>query len=658
MIELLAPAKDKLYAKAAIDYGADAVYIGASEFGARKKASNSLTDIKEIVEYAHKFNVRIYVTINTILTDNEIIKANELVNNLYKIGVDAIIIQDMGLITLLRGTKFVNPTDSSIHRTPEHPDFYGSQGSPRTKASNLDHCIIPLYASTQCDNRTPEKVKFLESAGFSRVILARELSIEQIKEIKKQTNIELETFIHGALCVSYSGQCYLSYLIGGGVNGGASSRSANRGECAQPCRKKYSLVDENGNTVAKDKYLLCLKDFNASKYIKELVEAGITSFKIEGRLKDINYVKNVVAYYRKLIDNLGLKKTSSGKILFDFEPDLEKSFNRGFTDYFLKKRGDCYSFLTPKSRGEYVGKVKKIGKDYFEIAYTSLRDVDFGIENNNVCTKQSLHLFPQDGLCFFNNEELAGCLVNKVDGSKIYPNNMNGIKDGIDIYRNFDSEFEKRLENSKTCRKIGVNIHFDLNKIKALDEDGNLAEVEYDFKEFAQNVEKMEVNIINQLKKSGESDFWVEWVNVLIDRLPFLPISKINKLRRELLEKLMNERLKNYVPLTPSLSPARSEGSYPQLRIDYHGNVLNKYAREFYEKHGCKVLEGALECAVLTAHSSAPKCGKKCAMITKHCLKYAFNMCKSPQKLYLMDEKGKRYELKFNCDKCEMEIYF
>lgn len=621
MIELLAPAKDKICAKAAIDYGADAIYIGASEFGARKNAPNSLTDIAEIVEYAHKFNVKIYVTVNTILTDDELIKAKELINELYKIGIDAVIIQDMGLL-------------------------------------ESDLPPISLHASTQCDNRTPEKVNFLGHVGFSRVILARELSIEQIKEIKKQTNVELEAFIHGALCVSYSGQCYLSYLIGG--------RSANRGECAQPCRKKYSLVDESGNFIAKDKYLLCLKDFNASKHIKALVDAGITSFKIEGRLKDVNYVKNVVAYYRKLIDDLAkenilFKKTSSGNILLDFEPDVEKSFNRDFTDYFLRdraeagawqssqaqrrlsrgskteKRGECYSFLTPKSIGKYIGKVNKVGKDYFEI------DADKYI------------LTSQDGLCFFDNEELIGCLVNKVEGNKIYPNKMDGIKIGTEIYRNFDSQFEKCLKNSKTCRKLGAKIYFELNKIKAIDEDENLIEIQYDFEEFAQNKEKMGANIINQLKKSGESDFFVENVKIETQEIPFLPISKLNELRRELFEKLMAERLKNYKKAASHFTFHSSPSiSYPQFEIDYRGNVSNERAKQFYEKHGCKVMEPALE----SGGKYGDKCESKCAMTTKHCLKYAFNMCKSPKKLYLIDEKNKRYELKFNCDKCEMEIYF
>lgn len=587
MIELLAPAKDKICAIAAIDYGADAVYIGAEGFGARKNVPNSLEDIKEVVEYAHKFNVKIYVTINTILTDEEIIKAKKLIEKLAEIKVDAIIIQDMGLL---------------------------NQSS-----------ILPIHASTQCDNRTPEKVKFLESIGFSRAVLARELSIEQIKEIRSQTNIELETFIHGALCVSYSGQCYLSQAIGG--------RSANKGECAQPCRKKYSLQNEDGKIIAKDKHLLNLKDFNASRHIKELADAGVTSFKIEGRLKDVNYVKNVVAYYRKLIDGLNLGKTSSGEILLDFEPNLEKSFSRGFSDYFLKNRGQCFSFESPKSKGEYIGKVNGIGPNCFEFA-------------------TRISASAQDGLCFLVNDNLAGCLVNKAEGNKIYPNKMDGIKIGTAIYRNFDAEFDKKLKTSKTCRKIRVDIEFGLKKIKAIDENDNAVEIEYDFEEFAQNSEKMGQNIVTQLKKSGESDFLVEDVKIKTEKIPFLPVSKLNEFRRELLEKLMNERLTNYQNKVQPQKPfnASTVQQFNDKTIDYRANVLNKHAKKFYQELGYEVTEPALESGI------NPR--GKVIMTTKHCLKYAFDMCKSPEKLYLIDEKNKKYELNFNCEKCEMEIIF
>ena len=364
-VELLAPAKDKKTAIAAINSGCDALYIGASNFGARKKVPNSLEDIKEIVDYAHRFYVKVHVTVNTILTDNELVEAQELIQKLYDIGVDAIIVQDMGIFKLAIDGKLPP---------------------------------IVLHASTQCDNRTLEKVKFFKELGVSRVILARELSVEQIKNICSplpgedvrrigEGAIEIETFIHGALCVSYSGQCYLSYYIGG--------RSANRGECAQACRKKYTLVDDKGNIIAKDKYLLSMKDFNASKHLKELIDSGVKSFKIEGRLKDENYVKNVVAYYRREIDKLA-QKTSSGKVFLDFEPDVKKSFNRGFTEYFFIILEKCFNFDTPKAIGEKIGTVTKVGKDFFEI-------------------KSKLQLNNQDGLCFMNGGHLEGCLVNRSD---------------------------------------------------------------------------------------------------------------------------------------------------------------------------------------------------------------------------------------------------
>lgn len=586
MIELLAPAKDKICAKAAIDFGADAIYIGAREFGARKNVPNSIADIKEIIEYAHKFDVKVYAAINTILNDEEILRAKNLMRELAKINIDAVIIQDMGLIEI-------------------------------AKELNL-----PIHASTQCDIRDSEKVNFLENSGFERVILARELSIEQIKEIKKQTNVELETFIHGALCVSYSGQCYLSYAIGG--------RSANRGECAQPCRKKYSLQDEAGNVIAKNKHLLCLKDFNASKQLKEIANAGVTSFKIEGRLKDVNYVKNVVAYYRKLIDELGIEKTSSGEILFDFEPNLEKSFNRGFTDYFLSgKRSEICSFESPKAKGEYLGKVSKISKDYLEI-------------------NSKIH--PQDGLCYLKDGELQGFLVNKVDKNRIYPNKMPEIKVGTKIYRNYDSEFEKQLKNSKTCRKVGINITFSLNKISAIDEDKNSAEIEYSFDEFAQNQEKMGANVINQLKKSGESIFLVKEVKIDADKLPFLQVSKLNELRRELLEKLQNTKSKMQ-KRSSGISARLHETKKPvSSEVNYCANVLNTSAKEFYAKQGIKIIEPAFE-------SGLSKAGKT-VMTCKHCLKHSFNLCKSPKNLFLVDEKDKKYELKFDCANCEMKIVF
>lgn len=578
--ELLAPAKDKSTAISAINAGCDALYIGANAFGARHNASNSLDDIQEIVIYAHKFNVKVFVTINTILDDNELTEAKKLVSKLYEIGVDAIIIQDMGLLKASIETE-IPP--------------------------------IPIHMSTQCNNRDLEKVKFFDNIGVSRVILARETSLDNIKKICQNTTTEIETFIHGALCVSYSGQCYLSCSIGG--------RSANRGECAQACRKKYSLMDSKGNYLAKNLYLLSLKDFNASDYIEELAKAGVKSFKIEGRLKDENYVKNVVAFYRTELDKIS-KKTSSGKIFLDFAPNLNKSFNRGFTDYFLKQRERCYNFYTPKSIGEELGQVKKMGKNYFVLE----------VEVN-----------PQDGLCYFVDNELKGCLVNKVEGNKIYPNKMDNIQVGTKIFRNFDAKFDKQLANSKIKRRIGVKFIFENNVLSAIDEDEHCVQTKLDFQDEPSNPNKMKQNFIMQLNKTGESDFYVTDIDIK-SKLPFIPISEINNLRRNILDKLMQNRLKNY---QREIQQPMKYQNYFLKELDYKANIHNNEAKKFYEKCNSKVCQFSYE-------STRPQNVE--LMRTKHCLKYAFNMCKSNEQLYLIDEKGKKYTLNFDCKKCEMII--
>jgi len=576
-VELLAPAKDKKTAFTAINSGCDALYIGAFKFGARQKVGNSIEDIKEIVDYAHRFYVRVHVTINTILDDNELIEAQNLIKQLYDIGVDAIIVQDMGIIQLAIDKK-IPP--------------------------------IELHMSTQCDNRTLEKIKFFDDIGVSRIILARELSLDNIKEICNNTKAEIETFVHGALCVSYSGQCYMSYFIGG--------RSANRGECAQACRKKYSLIDKNNNIIAKDKYLLSLKDFNASKYLNKLIDAGVKSFKIEGRLKDENYVKNVVAFYRKEIDKYALQ-TSSGKVFLDFEPDINKSFNRGFTDYFLNQRTQCYNFESPKSLGEYLGKIIFVGKNYFEIS-------------------SNVELNSQDGL-YFNG---VGCLVNKVEGKKIFPNKMDKIKKGIEIYRNFNSKFDKILTNSKTVRKIAVNFTIKNGVLTAEDEDKNIAQCKIPDGEIPKNPQKIKDNFISQLNKTGDSDFYID--NILIDEnLPFLPISVINDLRRLILTQLMEERIKNY---PRKFQKPLKINYYPEKNLDYHYNIHNKFAKNMYEACGCNVCE-------MSAESGSKPFE---LMRTKHCLKYAFNMCGSKKDLFLIDEKNTKYPLYFDCKKCEMVI--
>lgn len=583
-VELLAPAKNLETAIAAINSGADAIYIGANSFGARKNAPNSLSDIEKLVNYAHLFYVKVHVVINTILNDKELDEAIKLVHKLYEIGVDAIIVQDMGLL----------------------------------KAA-IDNKLPPieLHASTQCNNRTLEKAKFFDNVGLSRVILARELSLDSIREICNNVSCEVETFVHGALCVSYSGQCYFSYANGG--------RSANRGECAQPCRKKYSLVDEKGKVILKDKYLLSLKDFNASNSLSALVEAGVKSFKIEGRLKDINYVKNVVAYYNEELNKLA-NRTSSGRVYLDFTPNPDKTFNRGYTDYFLNERSQCFNFLSPKSRGEKIGKVKRICHNYFEI------DAD---------------LSPQDGLCFIDNGEMTGFLVNKVEGNKVYPNKMDGIKSGTLLYRNFDAKFEKCLETSKTVRKVDVTIEVKDGFIYAKDEDFNEAKIQLPIGEAPKNLDKMKETLKNQLSKTGETIFKCADINVFDDNISFLPVSQINDLRRELLQILSNERLRNYKrnPQKPI-----SYADYPEQNIDYRGNVFNDEAKLFYSNCNCDVLENALESQNVIPSGIE-------LMRTKHCLKFAAGLCGQPcKKLYLVDAKGKKYPLKFDCKNCETVI--
>ena len=583
-VELLAPAQNLACAKAAIIYGADAVYIGANSFGARKNASNNLEDIKELVNFAHKYNVKIYVTVNTILNDNELKEAEKLINELYKIKVDALIIQDMGLLEL-----------------------------------NLPP--IELHASTQCNIRTLEKVKFFEDIGIKRAVLARELSLEKIKEIKQNTNIELECFIHGALCVSYSGNCYMSAYIGG--------RSANRGECAQACRKKYSITDEKGNFIIKDKYLLSLKDLCLKDYIKELVDTGVKSFKIEGRLKDEAYVKNVVLYYRKLLDEFD--KTSDGVILSDFEPDINKTFNRGYTTYFIEKnKYDIFNFDTPKSTGEFLGVAYKISKNGFGI------NTDKKISNG-------------DGLCFFVDGELKGCYVNKIENNIIYPNIiLKNLKTGDKIYRNFDIEFEKTVKNSKTKRLIKTDLV--INDKEIILNDGIYSvKIPYRFDEIAQNKEKMIENIKASFKKTGDSIFYIDEIQIKTDKIPFLKISYMNELRRKLFEFLEEKRVENY---KTNFFEKTKYTKYRDEFKDYRLNIHNKKAKEFYEKCEVKNIEYSPE--------STKDFKNKEIMRTKHCLRRALNLClkkgNADKLWFLIDEKNKKYPLLFDCKNCEMAI--
>ena len=600
-IELLAPAKSLESGMAAINYGADAVYIGSPKFGARVAAGNSIKDIKKLTDYAHRFYSKVYVTINTILYDNELDEVEKSIHQLYNEGIDAIIIQDMGIL-------------------------------------EMDLPPIPLFASTQTHNYDWQKVKFLEDAGLQRVILARELSLHQIEEIRSKTNIDLEFFVHGALCVSFSGQCYFSHAIHKG--------SANRGACAQACRAYYSLKDKNGQTLIKNKHLLSLKDLNLSKSISDLLDSGISSFKIEGRLKDLDYVKNITANYRKAIDAVleeksNYQKSSSGKIYYDFDPDPEKTFNRGYTDYFLKRRNkEIASPDTQKSIGKFLGTVQSTGDTFFILD----RKIAFNTG---------------DGICFFDKQgRLHGTKIYKIDKQKIFPEKINEIKKETQIYRNFDIQFSKQLSSSKTERKIEANISLkELDEsilITAKDEDHN--EINYVHSgpfEIAKNQEKAFETIKNQLSKAGDSVFKVDQVTVDLETALFFPISELNNLRRIVLEKLEEKRQENYT--NQQVSIAKNSIPYPEKSIDYKGNVLNNLAMRFYKRHGVQQIENAFE-------AQTDFSGKD-IMITKHCIKYQMGACerfeKNPKRIsepLFLEDNNRKYKLEFDCKNCQMKV--
>jgi putative protease len=611
-IELLAPAKNLETGMAAINCGADAIYIGAARFGARESAGNSLSDIQSLVSYAHKYWARVYVTLNTLLFDEELPQAERMAHELYEAGADALIIQDAGLL-------------------------------------ELDLPPLPLFASTQMHNYTPERVAFLEKVGIQRVILARELSLEQIREIRAQTSIELETFIHGALCVSYSGQCYMSYALGG--------RSGNRGQCAQPCRRAYRLVDGSGNVLEDGRYLLSLHDLNLSDDLGALLDAGVCSFKIEGRLKDTAYVRNVVGHYRQKLDALlegrKLRPAASGSVKLDFTPDPRKTFNRGYTSYFLHgRKGPVGSIDTPKSLGEPVGRVTRLGRNSFQL------DGEVEIHRG-------------DGLCFLNRQrELAGTTVNDVQGTAIFPDKMEGLATGMAIYRNHDHAFVAQLEKSQAERKIGVQFRLaaTLNGLAlfARDENGCEAMAAMAVEKVpAEKPEQAAAAIEKQLRKLGGTPFECSFVRNDLPEPYFIPLSTLNALRRAALENLETQRLAEFSRLRATAGgrggAIKNEAPYPEKTLTYLGNVLNEKARAFYRRHGVTEIQPAAE-------SGLEMRGRK-VMTTKHCIKHQLGYCARfslskntpparPQELALVDEQGNRYPLRFNCARCEMEVYF
>ncbi len=614
-IELLAPAKNLECGIEAVNHGADAVYIGAPKFGARAAAVNSLEDIAALVAYAHLYNVRIYVTVNTILKEEELAETEKMIWELYRIGVDALIVQDMGITRL-----------------------------------NLPP--IPLHGSTQMDNRTPEKVRFLADAGFRQVVLARELSLQEIRRIHEACpETPLEVFLHGALCVSYSGQCYVSQACFG--------RSANRGECAQFCRLPFSLVDADGKTIVRDKHLLSLKDLNQSEVLEDLLDAGASSLKIEGRLKDVSYVKNVTAAYRSKLDAIFARRkeyvrASSGTCRFDFTPRLDKSFSRGFTHYFLQGRDrEISSFDTPKSLGEEMGTMKEQRGNYLTVA--GVKPFHNG-----------------DGVCFLDEQgRLQGFRINRVDGNKLYPaGDVPRIKPRTRLFRNFDQEFERILARKSAERKIGVGWELTDTPsgfaLTAADEDGNRITLSFPYpKELARTPQPE--NLRTQLGKLGNTPFEVmplggtdspsattaPAIAINLSQNWFIPASVIADWRRQAIDKLIAARRITYRRELHVWKPTRHR--FPATSLTYLGNVMNTAARSFYQAHGVASVEPAYE------KQAVPEA---VLMFCKHCLRYSMGWCPTYQKghspyrepYYLVGTDGKRFRLTFDCKNCQMKV--
>ena len=617
-LELLAPAKNLEFGCEAINHGADALYIGAPAYGARSAATNTLEDIEALVNYSHIFGSKVFVTVNTLLFDDELEPAVKMIRQLYNIGVDALLIQDMGLL-------------------------------------ECDLPPIELHASTQCHNASVERIKFLEQVGFSRVVLARETSLEQMREIRQATRLDLEAFIHGALCVSYSGQCYMSQYLNG--------RSGNRGCCSQPCRSTYDLYDGDGRLLLKEKHLLSLRDFNARQQIENMIAAGISSFKIEGRLKDLSYVKNITAYYRQLLDIIlerqstsHLSKSSSGNCTYTFTPDPDRTFNRGYTDYFLRERQPMANFATQKSLGKLIGKVTNVGRNNLTIS---------GIEpfSNG------------DGLCYYDADgRLQGFLVNGMQGRTVIPNQMPDIKVGTTLWRNQDQQFEKRLQSKSAERKIGVEMLFSTTPdgfaLRLTDEEGltvthSVASEKQEARNNSSNQAiRQSGNLLDnpnvkQLSKLGNTPFVATAVVDETQGRFFLPVGILNQLRREAVEQLMALRVAHH---RPADSP-RSDGGapYPTPTLDYRANIINNKSDAFYRHHAVSKIERGLE--------QTKNYDGKALMTTKYCLRYELGCCLkgeddgkpqvsiAPTDTLILRNNDRRFRLDFDCRQCLMRIY-
>ena len=611
-LELLSPARDVGIAREAILHGADAVYIGGPGFGARHNASNSLSDIAALVPFAHRYGAKIFVTLNTILHDDELEPAQRLITDLYETGVDALIVQDMGVM-------------------------------------ELDIPPIELHASTQCDIRSVEKAKFLSDVGFSQIVLARELNLQQIKAIYDNTDATIEFFIHGALCVAYSGQCNISHAQTG--------RSANRGDCSQACRLPYTLKDDHGRVVAYEKHLLSMKDNDQTANLAQLIDAGVRSFKIEGRYKDMSYVKNITAHYRQMLDAIiedrgDLMRASAGRTEHFFVPSTDKTFHRGSTDYFVNARkGDIGAFDSPKFIGLPVGEVLKVGKDHLDVA------VSEALTNG-------------DGLNVMIKREIVGFRANTVEKTgenryRVWPNEMpadlHKARPHQVLNRNLDHNWQQALQKTSSERRIAVDITLSGWQqqlvLTMTCEDGVSATHSLDG-EFAEatQADKALANLRDGIAKLGQTIYFARDVQVNLPGALFVPNSLLNQLRRETAELLDAARL-NAAPRGQRKAVCVPPPVYPETHLSFLANVYNHKAREFYQRYGVKLIDAAYE-----AHQEK---GDVPVMITKHCLRFAFNLCPKQAKGSIKSWKATPMQLihgdevltlKFDCRPCEMHV--
>lgn len=627
-LELLSPARDADIGMEAINHGADAVYIGGPAFGARATAGNDIRDLERLINHAHRFGSRIFITLNTILRDDELEGARQMAWQVYEAGADALIIQDMGLL-------------------------------------ELDLPPIQLHASTQSDIRTPEKARFLQDAGLSQIVVARELDLKQIAAVRAATDparTTIEFFVHGALCVAYSGQCYITHAHTG--------RSANRGDCNQACRLPYEVLDAQGRIIAHEKHVLSMKDNNQSDNLRALIDAGVRSFKIEGRYKDMGYVKNITAHYRKLLDEIieerefsdaPLARSSSGRTSFSFTPDPDQNFNREFTDYFVNgRKDDIGAFDTPKTPGRAIGWVTKVGENFVELEASSRDTV----------------LHNGDGLCYYDlQKELVGMQINRaesVDAKKslwrVFPKDpIAGFKDlrkGLEVNRNRDMAWVRTLDKKSSERRIGLWAQLsqtpDGFALTLTDEDGFVGSASLvQPHQPATDSERAEAALRDQLGRFGATIFSVHDISLQLDQPWFIPASALNQLRRDAVAALEAAREAGFVRL-PRALPVEPPVPFPEDTLTYLSNVFNQKAHDFYVKHGVKVIDAAYE--------SKEEEGEVSLMITKHCVRFSMSLCPKQAKgvigvkgtikaepLQLINGKEK-LTLRFDCKPCEMHV--